>query len=154
MLRKSLSGESQATTPIREEKDQDIDDHTGGDTSMVEVDDKTARGKHSKRNRSGDQHNLDASGTVIASQNKKKKLARSKTVGHLSEGIDSSPSTNVKLTELPPETPEWGLKLLEIIQNEFRSVNTSITMVEDSTKLNSTNILAIEKQLSDIEGVK
>ena len=69
----------------------------------------------------------------------------------MSEGNDPSPSADVKLTELPLETPEWGLKLVEIIQTEFRSVNTSIAIVEDSTKSNLTNISAMEKRLNDIE---
>ena len=52
---------------------------------------------------------------------------------------------------LPPETPEWGAKLLEIIQVEFWVVAQSITQVEDDARRNSKDIKQFEKKLTKME---
>ena len=53
--------------------------------------------------------------------------------------------------ELPPETPAWGIKLLEIMQKEFRSVSLTVTVIEESANKNTKNIKDMEKKLSQVE---
>ena len=49
--------------------------------------------------------------------------------------------------KLPAETPDWGIKLLEIIQNEFKNVTSQIGQVEKGTNKNSKDIKSVERRL-------
>ena len=48
-------------------------------------------------------------------------------------------------SKLPPEMPDWGIKLLEIMQSEFRSVARSIGNVEIEASNKSRAIKQMEK---------
>ena len=52
---------------------------------------------------------------------------------------------------LPTEMLEWGIKLFELIQKEFKSVANSVGTVERSVKKNSKSIDKIEKKLAGVE---
>ena len=58
-----------------------------------------------------------------------------------------------KETELPEGTPEWGAKLLEIIQNEFKAVTMKLDGVDEQRQSNTKNIKAIEKKLARVEKI-
>ena len=52
---------------------------------------------------------------------------------------------------LPPETPEWGIKLLEIISKQLMSFNTSLSLADDVSKKNGEDIKVIERKLAVVE---
>ena len=60
-------------------------------------------------------------------------------------------STNGELPKLPAETPEWGIKLLEIMQGEFRAVANAMGQVEADNKNTKINVQRIEKKLTQVE---
>ena len=45
-----------------------------------------------------------------------------------------TPSSVPVVPTLPAKTPDWGIKLLEIIQGEFRKVNESIGIGDEGGK--------------------
>ena len=130
ILRK-LSGESQTDSTSMDVRDQATPD---------------SESKKGKRNRSGTK-----SDESVGNGSKRKKLVRSKANVSKEEGeigssddepdaVDSNsstrsdPSAAMPGTKLPPETPEWGLKLFELIQNEFCNMTHSIAATESSSK--------------------
>ena len=52
---------------------------------------------------------------------------------------------------LPEETPEWGHKLLEIIQGEFRLMSKQMSMTEKTSTTNTKTIKTLESKLAKIE---
>ena len=49
---------------------------------------------------------------------------------------------------LPPETPSWGIKLLEVMQNEFRLCTKSMS---EETQTNTKAIVEVQKKLAKVE---
>ena len=47
-------------------------------------------------------------------------------------------------TTLPAETPEWGSKLLEIIQAKLKSVELKLDKLDGTSKTNNNDIRQIE----------
>ena len=96
---------------------------------------------------------------LAANQNiKRKKISREVNVASDDSDVESVVGNSEDETtehqsdmRLPAGTPEWGIKLLEIIQNEFRSVNSSISVAEENGKKNTHSIKKIERRLATIE---
>ena len=148
ILRKSLSGESQASQPSTDELESN--QASGIDSSSNGGSDSRSLGKQLKRNRSGDLSQNVSSASEQAPVQKKKRLSHSKnTTASALQSLEKEEEVN--LGSLPPETPQWGMRLLEIIPTEFSSVNTSISMVEEENKGHSTQIAAIETRLNAVK---
>ena len=65
-----------------------------------------------------------------------------------------SNSTAVNLDadiKLPPETPDWGIQLLKIIQMEFRNVTKSVGEIDLSNQSNTASIKEMEQKLEKVE---
>ena len=56
-----------------------------------------------------------------------------------------------KVISLPEETPEWGSKLLAIIQGEFKSISLQMSRVERAGESNSATINSMSKRLDLVE---
>ena len=139
LLRKSLSGESQDSKLNKNQEADTEDSSSETEQSQPEV-------RKSKRSRSGDTSNQQTS------TKKKKKLAKDKRVSDCSpEHMSSAPEEDTNLPKLQNETSDWGIKLLEIIQGEFKSVKESIGSVESTGKKNSKDLRSVEKKLSRVE---
>ena len=104
--------------------------------------------KKNKRKRSGD--------TSQPNQSKKKRLSRQENLSQGSLNDSSGPSRsddpgNDSLKEtaikLPEETPKWGIKLLEILQNQFLTMNGRVDSTQENCKENTKSIKLIEKKL-------
>ena len=64
--------------------------------------------------------------------------------------------TTTKFTEplsmSPPEgTPEWGVKLFELIQAEFRVFTSTVSHTENMATQNSTDLRRLETKLANVE---
>ena len=134
LIKKSLSGKSKKS----ETSDASDQEAASSDPLGVPEDAKTA-----KRNRSGED------GARPNSQ-KRKRLAKSKRV--LQEDNDITLSA---ASLLPDETPDWGIKLLEVLQltikTEISNVNISITSVKTAGEQNSTDIKRVEAKLQQMQ---
>ena len=97
-------------------------------------------GSKCKRHRSGDQH-------AGANEQKRKKMVHDDKV-HSGSSIDfpdiqenETVSTKSDVGEakqlLPLETPDWGIKLLEVIQAEFKKVTSSNSTVDAAMQGNT-----------------
>ena len=53
--------------------------------------------------------------------------------------------------ELPEGTPEWGVKLLEIMQRDFRSVTQHVSRIEKTSSDNTKSIKMMEQKLAKVE---
>ena len=134
LLWKSLSGEST----------EGIDTNTASSSTQ----------KAGKRNHSGDSHgNVDQP----SNSQKKKKFIKDEHIDEDEEFSDgdhvdaTSHQTPLKAPSLPAETPNWGIKLLEIIQGQFKSVCKQISSVETKTNKTSKDIKQMEKRLAWVE---
>ena len=101
----------------------------------------------------------------MTNEKKKKKLSREKNVvseeasdGLSSEDpsdVDTKNTTNPKMTGssklLPEETPGWGIKLLEIIQGEFRSILDQMKSVQQTNQSHTESIATLETKVKRIE---
>ena len=66
------------------------------------------------------------------------------------DGINDTSSNSSTLdvvTNLPPETPQWGVILLNIIQNQINKVST----VEAKAKQNAKDIKKMERKVEEVE---
>ena len=64
--------------------------------------------------------------------------------------------TEQKTQVLPEDTPEWGLKLLEImqsIQKDISAVTVKVDKTETTVNTNKNNIKSVEKKLAKVEAV-
>ena len=135
LLRKSLSGEktekpSTENTVVEKSKE----DETAEKWEQ----------KQAKRHLSGE---ASPGHTYGANAQKRKRLARSRATA--SEGaIPESP-----ITELPEGTPEWGVKLLEIMQNEFRAVSLKVDATDLTAEENKRDIETMERKLTMVEAM-
>ena len=135
ILRKSLSGESKESKESVSSKDLSDDDITD------EVKQKTV-----KRNRSGD--SLSASGSDKTGEHIKK---RSKLARSLAKNADSSDSDVSVTAGLPEDTPEWGLRLLELFQAQFDTMSGNLKIVDDRSSTNEKSIQQLEKKFDRVE---
>ena len=62
--------------------------------------------------------------------------------------LDKSPITEISL---PADTPEWGKKLFEMFQNEFRRVTTSVEHVSSIADNNASSVKDMEQKLAKVE---
>ena len=58
---------------------------------------------------------------------------------------------NAKSIALPAEMPDWGIKLLEIIQGEFRSISMKMTTVQEESSQNKKEVQVLSKKLKVME---
>ena len=133
-LRKSLSWESE------KQKDNKSERKCQSESGLEEVylDPK-------KRVRSGDSNQSEHSGS---SQSKKTKIERQEAI----ESAYLGPSSALTDTDvLPNDTPAWGVKLLEIMQKEFRQVAIHMKVVEDQSDQNEKDIHEMEQKLCKTE---
>ena len=56
-----------------------------------------------------------------------------------------------EIPTLPEGTPDWGVKLLEIIQAEFRNVTQHVKSVEVQNEQNAKDVKKIENKLAKVE---
>ena len=90
---------------------------------------------------------------------RKKKLHHSKanledtSISDDTEKFEHSGETNVEdsAVKLPEGTPDWGIKLLEIIQSEFRSVTQHMSTIEGQSSKNTKDVKVLEKKLATVE---
>ena len=145
MLRKSISGDSHTDAGSIEQVENG--------PSPVE-----AEHKKGKTYRSGESAVTVESATKWKS--KKKKLSHSPNVTEVTDDSDTETSISGEGNQtkayqmeqsLPSGTPEWGIRLLEIMQHEIRSVNTTIGAVKSSNKVSSKTLKIMEKHLATIE---
>ena len=84
---------------------------------------------------------------------KKSKLSRSNA--QVSEDNNARPSTEetelTKSPQLPEGTPDWGIKLVEIIQGEFRAVTNHVKSLELQSERNKNDIQGVERKLVRVE---
>ena len=125
---------------------------SGESRSQEELDpsDQTELSKKSKHNRSGD---ASASDDHKNNNHKRKRMNRKRAVdgdedleqqspkgiplNDVNARTPKTPSSVPVVPTLPAKTPDWGIKLLEIIQGEFRKVNESIGIGDEGGKTNS-----------------
>ena len=136
-IKRSLSGESVLTsptslptTPITTSSTNSNDSHAA---SVLLPTRKTPRKVKKKRHRSNEVSLLNGN------EQKKSRLQRSSNVmgsGSDSDGDDDDPefmeggNQSEGDIKLPEETPEWGNRLLAIIQGEFKKMIKQISKVE------------------------
>ena len=60
------------------------------------------------------------------------------------------PPTSESIT-IPAKTPEWGIKLFQYIQLEFKNVNKSISLIEQTATSNSEAVKSLENKLTKME---
>ena len=71
---------------------------------------------------------------------------------HVSKEMPPSTNTSESTAKsLPQETPEWGLKLFKLIQNEFRNVSMAIGTAQTRASSNTKSVKKIEKKLEKVE---
>ena len=142
------------------------------DSPPIEVNHSAALPQRSAERKKAKQHRSRASSgdgdAVPDKEQKRKKFVKQKQAdisstnpvkeeGKLIDSEDESTSNDCDTStvessvKLPPETPDWGIKLLEIIQNEFRNVSKSISAVEKDSQKNSKTIKDMEKKLAKVE---
>ena len=126
------------------------------------------------RSRSGEDNVQDLSGSK---SQKRKKLTRSRKLKNsasvspiiLDQKHESNPEsdhddvngdtenepTTPPLVALPENTPDWGIKLLEILQGtikaEVRKVSATVSVVDEKTVKNVKDIKSVEKRCSQLE---
>ena len=156
MLHKSLSGESRVNS---------------SDLGNEVVESSPTEQKQTKRPRSGD--TSEVTGDVNRNQKRKKRLVRSNGRSDL-EATDNtmepdgdhlfldednrsstsddelSPETKTA-SKLPDGTPEWGVKMLEIIQGEFRQMNKHVASTESKSNENTKNVKGMQTKLAKVE---
>ena len=95
----------------------------------------------------------------MSNQHKKSRLAKSENVEdqaqHGSDSMEINQTQNSeKLSPDPPKlpegTPEWGKKLLEIMQSEFRSVSEHVKSVETQGDRNANDIKLVERKMDQM----
>ena len=75
----------------------------------------------------------------------------------ISKSDDDTPDTDTVAAEasiIPKETPEWGIKLLELLESmhdEFRSVTRKTDLVEEAADSNTKSIKSVKKKLAKVE---
>ena len=164
ILRKSLSGSSQEVCEDAQDpaypdalsySDESNDSTAKSSAKKGQQDSKTP-----KRNRSGGGDGTDGK---VQSSSKKKKLAREQPISESEDDDDDeqitchddvpnktkNPSSRKPeaLPNLPSDTPDWGLRLLEIMQ----SVANTVTKVQSDSKGISKSVKDIECKLSKVE---
>ena len=134
ILRKSFSGEK--PDDIKEEEPPCTPDQ-----------------KSAKRSRSEDQCSTGSTDSSTKKLKKKKKKFSKQNAMSTSDE-KNEPDDSICLTDsegfdgnarsskpsLPVETPDWGIKLLEIMRNEFRSVANSVQQCDVERKKNSSKL--------------
>ena len=142
ILRKSLSGGSQGEPESG--KDLTYEDSVNSVNGVGSADEVTSpqakNGKSGKCTRSGD-----AGEKPPQKHHRRNTLAKSKAM----DQVGSTEITNT--ASLPAETPEWGIKLLEIIQAQFNMMNTHVGEVEVKTNKNSEEVEKISLKLTKVE---
>ena len=156
MLRRTLSGES-------ERKQGDVDSSHESPTSMKpsdSVESTESNGqkiKQSKRYRSGDPPS-----DVSMSRQKRKKLSKTRvvqnesSVGSNDEDLQSSTESDGSFKlgqadELPEGTPDWGVKLLEIIQKDLKAITKHVSTVEKTGETTKCDVRKLEDRLEKVE---
>ena len=134
ILRKSLSDESSAM-------DKDLPESEDVASSG------TPQMKSGKRNHSGDRGSPDKE---INSDQKWKQVVKQDRLSQ-SETISEDDTSLSPQPKLPMETPEWGLKLLQIILGEFRTFTSKVDKIEQDNKSNAQNIDRLERWLEKAE---
>ena len=138
-LRKSLSGESK-----KEVMSESSSEDSECPTLVASIEDSVEAGKSKcpKRNRSGESVNVED----LPKSQKRKRLAQQRRKSEKDLDLSSL---------LPEETPDWGVKLLELIQlsiqSEIRKVTSTVSSIEDKGKNNSKSIKEIETKLVKVE---
>ena len=115
-------------------------------------------GKKSKRSQSKDQASPENS-MGSRHQKKKKKLVRSNaenSIEQVQSNDESEDEVEVKVdakdtAKLPDGTPEWGIKMLEIIQSEFRQFTDHIGTVEIQSNNNTAELKTVQKKLEKVK---
>ena len=157
MLRKSLSEET------KKSEISEGSDSSDNDSSAMDLSQNTDKGKKTKCNCSGEEHGVESQ---CSKANKRKKLTKMKK---LSDGSPSEQSekagklvtdanvTNLKAktASLPSKTPDWGIKLLEIlqltIQTEVRNVSATVSPIKTKVDNNAKDIIDVKAKLQKIE---
>ena len=152
MLRKSLSGDSNASNASHEES-AGLNSNTVDEiTPLATPSSSTA--KKGKRHRSGDNKNVSPGSSSTNSRNKSK-VSKQQCLESTPSEFDSSDSEITKesqtSSELPEETPVWGLKLLEVLQRQFMVMNKRVGVIENKEKENCKSIKKLEKKLANVE---
>ena len=157
MLRKSLSGET------KKSEISEGSDSSDNDSSAMDLSQNTDEGKKTKCNCSGEEHGAESQRSKVS---KRKKLTKMKKVsdgssGDLSEKegepVSDANVTNLKAktASLPSETPDWGIKLLEIlqltIQTEVRNVSSTVSPIKTKVDNNAKDIIDVKAKLQKIE---
>ena len=78
-------------------------------------------------------------------------LQQDSYTSHLSVGTDVKPSEPPVKVDLPPETPEWGIILFQLLKSEIRNVSTAVTAVESTRASNTRSMNHIERKMERIE---
>ena len=158
ILRKSFSGDSSIS---RNDRDLDSEADESLENPVQQSMDTSYDKKNSKRTRSGDTEIIEDR----KEKSKKKKLARGRRASSNPEDYSDSTVMDTSATvkaaekdiplELPQGTPDWGIKLLEIMKaefkKEFKKVTDSIGDVKKENKENSVSIHKIEDKVAKIE---
>ena len=148
LLKKSLSGEK---SPERLHPASSMETPDNGSVSEAL---KKQRRKKNKRYRSGD---TSVAASMENSAQKRKKLQRCSSVESASASSSDSEEDGdlagdlVKMKSLPAETPDWGMKLIEIMQGEFRTLSRQIKAVKKKTDDNIHDVSRMTSKLSIIE---
>ena len=152
LIKKSLLGDSQSNQTSHDIDDEgthtESEDAVGSTRSTKSpLTKEQARGK---RYRSGDQSHGDS---INSNCQKKSRLKRSEKA-QLQDDSDGDSATvteetrtgdcEKKTTKLPEGTPEWGIKLLEIIQSDLRTWTDQVKSVESQTSKNTKDISSVE----------
>ena len=177
LLHKSLSEESHSSQQSQQRsQDNDPDADSPYPSSLTANTNTSREDKKGKRVRSGDQQSKikkrkkltkdkrfdDSADNSAASPTREEGEltdTADESENKCQDGVKSSSSdvqssdakSDTETMSLPPEMPEWGIKLLEIIQKEFRSMNVSISNVEETAGNNSRNMKRMERKLAKVE---
>ena len=152
-LHKSLSGESDASPSTGGAEVN----HADNLADLQELD------KSAKRNLSGG--SSDATPNIqrkrkCEDRGKHNPLGRGKNVelkdSSATSDIDNNESTTsddapIKKLDLPDGTPDWGIRMLEILQGEFRQMSRQLTNVENRSAENTDQVHTMAQKLAKVE---
>ena len=90
-----------------------------------------------------------------ANKQKNKKLRRAKNAEEISgedpDGVNVNEESDIRKDLLPEGTPDWGIKMLEILQGEFRSMSNQLSLVDSRSVSNAIEVKQMVKKLQIVE---
>ena len=89
-------------------------------------------------------------GEIVSSEEEEEDEDADDSTVHIGPVTDPVTDQTQKIC-LPPETPDWGVKLFQWLQNEFRNVTSSVHVMENDNTEHGKSIQKIERKLERAE---